>query len=62
MSSSSEIELLHAEACYYRDRVSLLRAKQYRWGLGANAKLRELERSLERAEQRLREQRMRESH
>jgi hypothetical protein len=62
VSSSREIELLQADARYYHDRVSLLRAKLYRWGLGSNAKLRELERSLERAEQRLRDQRSRDSH
>jgi hypothetical protein len=56
---SSEIELLQADARYYRDRVALLRAKLYRWGLGSNTRLRELERELERAEQRLREERLR---
>ncbi len=56
---SNEIELLQADARYYRDRVALLRAKLYRWGLGSNARLRELERELERAEQRLREERLR---
>ncbi len=61
MSSSSEIELLQADARYYRDRVALLRAKLYRWGIGSNAQLEELERSLERAEQRLREYRLSES-
>jgi hypothetical protein len=56
---SNEIELLQADARYYHDRVALLRAKLYRWGLGSNARLRELERELERAEQRLREERLR---
>jgi hypothetical protein len=56
---SNEIELLQADARYYRDRVALLRAKLYRWGLGSTARLRELERELERAEQRLREERLR---
>jgi hypothetical protein len=56
---SNEIELLQADARYYRDRVALLRAKLYRWGLGSNARLRELERELERAEERLREERLR---
>ncbi len=61
MSSSGERELLQADARYYRDRVALLRAKLYRWGQGSNAQLKELERSLERAEQRLREHRSRDS-
>ena len=54
MSSTGELERLQAEARYYHDRVALLRAKLYRWGLGSNARLQELERELERAEQRLR--------
>ncbi|HEY6397398.1 MAG TPA: hypothetical protein VIX82_08105 [Solirubrobacteraceae bacterium] len=54
-----KVELLQADARYYRDRVALLRAKLYRWGLGSNARLRELERELERAEQRLHEERHR---
>lgn len=58
VSSSQELEQLQAEARYYRDRVSLLRAKLYRWGLGSNARLQELERQLERAEQRLRDGRL----
>jgi hypothetical protein len=62
VSSSSEIELLQADARYYRDRVALLRAKLYRRGIGSNAQLEELERSLERAERRLREYRRRESN
>jgi hypothetical protein len=53
MSSPGERELLAAEARYYRDRVSLLRAKLYRWGSGPTARLQELERELERAERRL---------
>ena len=59
MSSSAEIERLQAEASYCRDRVSLIRAKLYRLGLGPSARLRELERELERAEQRLRDERLR---
>ena len=59
MSSSAEIERLQAEASYCRDRVSLMRAKLYRLGLGPSARLRELERELERAEQRLRDGRLR---
>jgi len=60
VSSSSEIELLQADARYYHDRVALLRAKLYRRGIGPNAQLKGLERSLERAEQRLRDYRRRE--
>jgi len=59
VSSGNEIDQLQAEAAYYRDRVALLRAKLYRWGLGTNPRLQELERALERAQQRLREARVR---
>jgi len=59
VSSSAEIERLQAEASYCRDRVSLMRAKLYRLGLGPSARLRELERELEQAEQRLRDERLR---
>lgn len=52
--SSGDHEQLRADVDYYRDRVALLRAKRYRWGLGKNAHLQELERELELAEQRLR--------
>ena len=55
MSSRNEIDQLQADAACYCDRVTLLRAKLYRWGLGMNARLQELER----AEQRLREARVR---
>jgi hypothetical protein len=54
VSSSNEIDQLRAEADCYRDRVALLRAKLYRWGLATNARLQELERTLELALQRLR--------
>lgn len=57
--SSPQVAQLKAEADYYRDRVALLRAKLYRWGLGTNARLHELERELEYAEQRLRDARER---
>ena len=57
--SSDRVEQLQAEVNYYRDRVALLRAKLYRWGLGTNARLQELERELARAEQRLRIARVR---
>lgn len=53
------VEQLQAEVDYYRDRTALLRAKLYRWGLGTNARLAELERELERAERRLRDARVR---
>ncbi len=59
MNSASEIELLEADARYYRDRVALLRAKLYRWGLRPTPRLRELERRLAGAELRVREQRSR---
>lgn len=61
MSSLRDIELLEADAYYYRDRVALLRAKLYRWGQGSTPQLRELERHLRGAERRLRERRSRES-
>ncbi len=57
--SSRQIEELKAEADYYRDRVALLRAKLYRWGLGPSPRLRALERAMERAQQRLRDARQR---
>jgi hypothetical protein len=59
VSSCNEIDELQAEAAYCRDRVALLRAKLYRLGLGTNARLQELERELERAQQRLRDARLR---
>lgn len=55
--SSNPIEQLQADVDYYHDRAALLRAKLYRWGLGTNAQLQELERELELAQQRLREER-----
>jgi hypothetical protein len=57
--SPGEIEQLQADADYYHDRVALLRAKLYRWGLPSNARLRALERALERAQQRLSNARLR---
>jgi hypothetical protein len=57
--SSREVEQLQAEAAYARDRVALMRAKLYRWGIGTNGRLQELERELEVAEQRLRDERLR---
>jgi hypothetical protein len=59
VSSRNEIEQLQVEADYYRDRVALLRAKLYRSGVGSNARLQALERELERAQQRLRDERLR---
>jgi hypothetical protein len=61
MSSEKDIELLEADARYYRDRVALLRARLYRWGEGSTPQLRELERRLTGAEKRLRARRSRES-
>jgi hypothetical protein len=59
MSSSGEIELLEADVRYYHDRVALLRAKLYRWGVGSSARLQALERESERAERRLSDARQR---
>jgi len=59
VTSYNEIEQLQADADYYHDRVALLRAKRYRWGLGSSARLRALERELGCAQQRLREARLR---
>lgn len=55
MSRDREIEFLRAEVSYHRNSLALLRARLYRWGLGPDARMRELERQLEGAEQRLRE-------
>ena len=55
MSARGELERLRAEADYYHDRIALLRAKLYRWGLGPTQRLEALECELERAEQRLRD-------
>jgi hypothetical protein len=59
VSSRNEIEHLQAEADYCHDRVALLRAKLYRWGVGTNARLQELERELEHAQNRLHDARLR---
>jgi hypothetical protein len=59
VNASDEMEVLEAEARYYRDRVALLRAKLYRGAVVPSARLRELERRQERAERRVQEQRMR---
>jgi hypothetical protein len=58
VSSPNDIEQQQAEVDYYRDRVALLRAKLYRWGVGSNARLQQLERKLEHAQQRLRDARL----
>jgi hypothetical protein len=55
--TAKQFDALQAEADYYRDRIALLRAKLYRWGLGTNGRLRELEGRLAHAEQRLRDAR-----
>lgn len=60
MSSAADLELLQADVRYYHDRLSLLRAKLYRWGLGSSARSRALEGRLEAAEQRLRDHLVRE--
>jgi hypothetical protein len=57
VTSRGELEQLQADADYYHDRVALLRAKLYRWGLGSTARLQALERELERAKRRLRDAR-----
>lgn len=61
MSYASELEMAEAETRYYRDRVALLRAKHYRWGLGTSPRLQQLERELQRAERRLSEVRSRQT-
>ncbi|MBV9309225.1 MAG: hypothetical protein JOZ73_00235, partial [Solirubrobacterales bacterium] len=59
MSRASEIDQLETDVRYYHDRIALLRAKLYRWGLGRTARLQTLERQLASAERRLREVRLR---
>jgi hypothetical protein len=59
VSSAREIELAQSDVCYCHDRVALLRARLYRWGLRPSDRLRELERELQRAEQHLRDVRSR---
>lgn len=59
--SSDAFELARAEARYLRDQVALMRAKLYRGGLGSTPRLEQLERQLQRAEQRLSEVRSRET-
>lgn len=59
MSSTSTIQLLSAEAQYYRERLALLRAKAYRGGATSSSRMLELERGLASAERRLAEARHR---
>jgi hypothetical protein len=59
VSSRGKIARLQADASYCRDRVSLLRAKLYRWGLPPSARLRQLERELAHAEKRVQDERSR---
>lgn len=54
MSSAREIEMAQADVRDCHDRVALLRAKLYRWGVRPSPRLRELEGDLQRAEERLR--------
>jgi hypothetical protein len=61
MSWCREVELAQADLRDCRDRVALLRARQYRWGLRPTPRLRELEGELERAERRLRDASTREA-
>lgn len=58
MSSRNEINELEAVTAYYGDRVGLLRAKLYRFGVGSNPRLQALEREL-RAQKPLRDARLR---
>jgi hypothetical protein len=59
VTANGEIGRLEADVRYYHDRVALLRAKLYRLGEGSSARLKELERTLDSAEQRLRDERSR---
>lgn len=61
MSRAREIELAQADVCSCQDQVALLRARLYRWGMRPGPRLRELEGELQRAKQRLRDLRARET-
>lgn len=61
MSRAREIELAQADVCSCQDQVALLRARLYRWGMRPGPRLRELEGELQRAKQRLRDVRARET-
>jgi len=58
VSSLHELEQLQADADYYHDRVALLRAKLYRWGLASTPRLKALEQELKLARQRLSDARL----
>ncbi len=55
MSRARDIEMAQADVCSCQDQVALLRARLYRWGVRPGPRMRELERQLRRAEQRLRD-------
>jgi hypothetical protein len=55
VSWRGEVELAQADLRDCRDRVALLRAKLYRWGLRPSPRLRQLEGELQLAELRLRD-------
>jgi hypothetical protein len=57
VSSSDQFQRLELEVSHYRNRVGLLRARLSRQDMGSSARLRALERILERAERRLHEAR-----
>jgi hypothetical protein len=59
VSATKTIEQLQSDVDYYHDRVALLRARLYRWGLGSSARPQSLEREPERARRRLRDARLR---
>lgn len=62
MSASDHIDQLRAEADHYRNRVSLMRAKLYRLGLGSTPRLQALERDWQRAQERLRHAQLNPKH
>jgi hypothetical protein len=62
VSWRGDVELAQADLCDCHDRVALLRARLYRWGLRPSPRLRELEGELQRAERRLSDVRAREAH
>ena len=59
MNSTKTIEQLQAEVHYFHDRIALLRMKLYGRGLGTDARLERLQQELERAEEGLRDERLR---
>ena len=54
MTWPRDVEVAQADLRDCRDRVALLRARLYRWGLRPSPLLRQLEGELQRAERRLR--------